>query len=179
VYPQRNRRKRPAGIAAVVALALAASGCGGGGGAGTTQTSVVTGQAVRGVGFAFHAPEDWTVDVRPTTAAARNGASSLVSVTVLPLVRPYKPALFSRVVKELDRVASAYAASLKGTVSSRRTVAVAGRRAREYRIAHGDLVDVITFVLRGKRNYQLTCRWRADDGEPDACAQLVSSFGFR
>ena len=39
--------------------------------------------------------------------------------------------------------------------------------------------DLITFVLRGKRSYQLTCRWRESDGEPAACAQLATSFRFR
>jgi hypothetical protein len=134
---------------------------------------------VNGNGFAFRAPEDWTVSVRPTSASARQDASTLVSVTVLPLVKRYRLALFPRVAKELDRVASAYAGSLKGTLESRRTVDVAGRKARAYSVAHGDLVDAITFVLRGKRSFQLTCRWRSKDGEPAACAQLASSFAFR
>jgi hypothetical protein len=64
-------------------------------------------------------------------------------------------------------------------VASRRTVEVAGRKAREYEITHGDLVDRITFLLRGKRNFQLTCRWRRLAGEPPACDQLSSTFAFR
>jgi hypothetical protein len=82
-------------------------------------------------------------------------------------------------VTELDRVAATLATRLGGKVTSSRTVTVGGRRAREYEIEHGGLVDRITFVLRGKRNFQLACRWRADDGEPDACARLSSSFAFR
>ena len=134
---------------------------------------------MRGTGFVFRAPEDWQTTVRATSAFARQDPSTLVSVVVLPLVKPYRIALFPEVAKELDRVADTYAANVKGTVRSRRTVEVAGRKAREYRIEHGELVDLITFVLRGKRNYQLTCRWRESDDEPDACAQLAASFGFR
>ena len=175
VYPQRNSRKRPVCVAVVLALALAAAGCGGGG----TTTAPSTGRTVTGNGFTYLAPEDWTTTVQPTSASARQDESTLVTVAVLPLVKPYRAALFPRVAKELDRVASTYAANLKGEVTSRRTVDVGGRQAREYRVEHGDLVDLITFVLRGKRSYQLTCRWRADDGEPGACSLLSSSFAFR
>ena len=80
---------------------------------------------------------------------------------------------------ELNRVAATLATRLGGKVTSRQTVTVAGRQAREYEIEHGGFVDRITFVLRGKRNFQLACRWRADDGEPNACGQLSSSFRFR
>lgn len=177
VYPQTNVRKRTAVAAGSLALVLAAAGCGGGGGATTTVAS--GGRAVEGPGFAFRAPEDWKPTVRATSASAQQDPSTLVSVVVLPLVKPYRIALFPQVAKELDRVADTYAANLKGTVTSRRTVDVAGRQAREYRVTHGDSVDLITFVLRGGRNYQLTCRWSESDGEPDACAQLAASFAFR
>ncbi|HZO63345.1 MAG TPA: hypothetical protein VFB35_10240 [Gaiellaceae bacterium] len=177
MYPQRNRRKRAAWYGALLALLLGAAGCGGGGAA-TTQTEPA-GKAVNGAGFTFRAPPDWTTVVGPTGSSARHDPSTLVSVAVLPLVKLYRLALFPKVVKELDRVADTYAANLKGRVTSRRTVEVAGRQAREYRVAHGDLVDAVTFVLRGKRNFQLTCRWRDSDGEPAACAQLAASFAFR
>jgi hypothetical protein len=177
VYPHRKRRKRPVVLAASAAVVLAVSGCGGGGG--NAQSTAGTGQTVAGPGFSFRTPEGWAEKVLATSASASQDASTLVAVTVLPLVKAYRPALFPRVVQELDRVAAAYASSLKGTVTSRRTVTVAGRKARVYRIEHGDLVDRIAFLLRGKRNYQLTCRWRRADGEPAACAQLVSSFAFR
>jgi len=159
-------------------LVLAVAGCGGGGG-GAAKTAPTGGQEVSGPGFAFRAPEDWQKTVRATSASAQQNPSTLVSVVVLPLVKPYRIALFPRAAKELDRVADTYAANLKGTVDSRRTVDVAGRQAREYRITHSGLVDLITFVLRGRRNYQLTCRWRESDGEPDACGQLAASFAFR
>ena len=105
--------------------------------------------------------------------------ATLVSVTVLPLVRAYRPALFPRVVGELDRVAATLATRLHGTVTARRTVVVAGGRVRQYEIAHDQLVDRLTFVLRDKQEFLLTCRWRRQDGEPAACAQLAASFSFR
>jgi hypothetical protein len=175
VYPPGNRRKRPACMVAALALFVAVAGCGGGG----ATTAPLTGQTVRGTGFTFLAPQTWTTDVGATSSTARQDESTLVSVAVLPLVKPYKLSLFPRVAKELDRVASTYAANLEGKLTSQRTVDVAGRKAREYRVEHGDLVDLITFVLRGKRSFQLTCRWRSADGEPDACALLSSSFAFR
>jgi hypothetical protein len=177
VYPARNRRKRPLLLLAAVPLLVVAAGCGDGGG--NTESTVAAGQGVSGPGFAFQAPEGWTTKSLPTSAEARQDAATVVSVTVSPLVRPYRIALFSRVAKELDRVAAAYAANLEGEVTSRRTVSVAGRKARQYEIAHGDLVDRITFLLRGRKNFQLTCRWRSADGEPSACAQLAASFVFR
>jgi hypothetical protein len=181
VYPSRQRHKRRRLIVVALALLPALAACGGGGGTSGTEPNAgsSSGQAVAGSGFSFQAPEEWTVKVQPTAATARQGDSTVVSVAVLPLVKPYRFALFSRVAKELDRVASTYAANLKGSVTSRRTVEVAGRQSREYEVAHQDLVDRITFVLRGKRNYQLTCRWRSEDGEPAACDQLTATFAFR
>jgi hypothetical protein len=179
VYPHRNRCKRGLAICGAVAVLLIAAGCGGGGGGSQSQAGAVSGQAVAGPGLSFRAPEDWKVTVRPTSAEAKGDSSALVSVTVLPLLKPYRLALFPRVVTELDRVASTLAKRLGGKVTSSETVTVAGRQAREYEIEHGGLVDRITFVLRGKRNFQLACRWRADDGEPDACGQLSTSFAFR
>jgi hypothetical protein len=177
VYPPRNRRKRLALGLLMALLALAAAGCGGGGG--KPESVSESGRVVTGPGFTFRAPTAWPVKVGSTSAEARQDTDTVVSVTVLPLVKPYRFSLFPRVVKELDRVADAYATSLKGRVTSRRTVTVAGRQAREYDVGHGDLVDRIRFVLRGRRNFQLTCRWRRADGEPPACAQLAASFAFR
>ncbi len=118
------------------------------------------------------------------TAAARatvakRDVATLVSVTVLPLVRAYRPALFPRVIGELDRVAGTLAGRLHGTVGSKRTITASGGKVRQYEIDHGELVDRLTFVFRGKREYLLTCRWRKQDGAPPACDRLVSSFRLR
>lgn len=159
--------------ASLAAVAFVA-GCGGGGG-----RKESAGRLVTGAGFAFRAPSDWAPTVTPRAAVAKRDEVTLVSVTVLPLLKPYRPRLFPRVVGELDRVAGVLARRLRGRVTIRRTTVVAGGRVRQYQITHGGLVDRLTFVLRGKREFLLTCRWRRQDGEPAACAQLLSSFSFR
>jgi hypothetical protein len=178
VYPSRERGKRLVLLMAALTLLAASAGCGGDGGSGT-ESNAPSGQTVSGPGFSFQAPKDWTTKTLATSAEARQGPTTVVSVTVLPLLKPYRMALFPRVAKELDRVAATYAANLKGSVALRRTVEVAGRKARQYEITHGDVVDRITFLLRGKRNFQLTCRWESGGGGPAACDQLTSTFAFR
>jgi hypothetical protein len=134
---------------------------------------------VSGGGFTYRTPASWAVEVAPRSAVARRDGATLVSVTVLPLVHAYRVTLFPRVVVELDRVAATLAKRLHGAVTSRKTVGVAGRHVREYQIDHAHLVDRLTFVLRGKREFLLTCRWRAQDGPPTACDQLATSFSLR
>jgi hypothetical protein len=176
VYPHRILRKLARVLmAAGVALGLVLAGCGGGGGGQKEQA----GALLSGPGFSFRAPGDWLTSVTPRTALARPDEVTLVSVTVLPLIRPYKPKLFPRVAVELDRVAGTLATRLRGSVTARRTTLVAGRRVRQYEITHDELVDRLTFVLRAKREFLLTCRWRKQDGEPEACAQLTSTFRLR
>jgi hypothetical protein len=175
VYPRGRGRKRSAllHVAAVALAAAAAAGCGGGG------RQEPAGQVVTGRGFTFRAPADWAPSVKAREAIAKRDETTLVSVTVLPLVKPYAPSLFPRVVGELDRVAETLAQRLHGEVASRRTAIVARRRVRVYELVHGDLVDQLTFVLEGKTEFLLTCRWRSDDGEPAACAELASTFELR
>jgi hypothetical protein len=157
-----------------VVLGAILAGCGGGGGAQEPE-----GRLVVGAGFTFRAPAGWATTVTPRVATAKRDEVTLVSVTVLPLVKAYRPALFPRVVAELDHVAATLAARLHGSVTARRTTRVAGGRVREYDIAHDELVDRLTFVLRDKQEFLLTCRWRKQDGEPTACVVLGSSFRFR
>ncbi len=161
------------------------AGCGGGGGGGGGESTVAQGTAVDGPGFRFSAPEAWQVSRTATTVTLRPGSEgpTLTSVTALTLRKRYVPALFAKVARELDRVTSALAAKLDGKVIARRTVVVAGRRSRQYDLAYEKggvgLIDRITFVLRGKREYYVLCRWPADEGEPGACGLLQSSFLFR
>ncbi len=149
-------------------LAVALAGCGGSGGGAS--------RILHGDGYRFRAPASWSVKRTPQSVEAKKG-NDAVSVTVFRLVRPYRPALWPKVVPELDRVAADLAAQLKGSVGAGATVVVAGRRARRYDIRHTGLVDRITFVLDRRREYQLLCRYRDGRAEP-ACAALASSFAL-
>ena len=156
-----------------LAAALAAAGCGG--------SSAPSPRALTGPGFDFDAPATWSVKQTPQSVEAMQGDRA-VSVTVFALRRTYRPELWPEVVPELDGVATRLADQLRGRAEAGTTVSVAGRRARRYDIAFSrdgkDFVERITFVLDGKREYQLLCRYRAGDDEP-ACAALGSSFRLR
>ena len=134
--------------------------------------------SVQGDGCRFEAPADWTVTRTSTSVQATHG-SEAVSVTTFRLTKPFRPSLWKEVVTELDGVAARLAAELQGSVAASRTVEVGGRTARRYELAFkkdGDrLVEQITFVLRGRREYELLCRHKAGKDEP-ACAQLLVSF---
>ena len=156
-------------IAAALTLAAALAGCGGSG---------VRTQVVGGNGYTFEAPAGWAIAHAPRSVQAGKGDSS-VSVTVFRLTHPYRSALWPKVVPELDGIARDLAGQLRGRSSRGTTVVVGGRRARRYDISFrrdgGDFVERITFVLDGRREYQLLCRYRAGaDVRP--CAALGSSF---
>jgi hypothetical protein len=153
-------------VTAVVVLALA--GCGGGGGAKP--------QSVGGDGYRFEAPAGWKVTRAAPVVSAAKG-DELVSVTVFPLAKPFRAELWEQAIPELDRVAGQLATELRGRVASSETSTLAGRRARSYEIEYtskgAPLVERIGFVLVGKREYQLLCRYAGDD---DACAAFMRSF---
>jgi hypothetical protein len=183
VYPRHERRKRTVVALAllVVAVTALAAGCGGGG---ESSTSAVEAQQVRGAGFTFSAPGGWAAARSARGATIRPGSSQeLASVTVLSLRRRYRPALFTETARGLDRLTRALAAKLNGKVIASRTVLVAGIRSRQYDLAYSragvGLIDRITYVLRGKAEYYLLCRWPADTGKPDACSLLTRSFRIR
>jgi hypothetical protein len=162
----RNRRKQ-----AVLGLTLLiVSGCG----AGVAQK----GHTVRGTGFTLVAPADWGVSRKGTQVQAARG-TQLISVTRFPLLRLFRPALWDKVVPELDRAATALARQQQGTVSDPRTVTVAGQKARRYDVAYmrdgKQLVERIAFVLRGKTEYLLLCRYERG-GSTEACDGLLTSF---
>lgn len=145
------------------------TGCGGG------SAPPVT---IRGDGYSFSAPGGWTVTRTGTSIAAAHG-SGAVSVTTFRLTRTYRPQLWSKAVKELEGVAAKLAAQLRGSVVAARTVQAGGAAARQYDLAftrNGDrLVERITFVLKGRREYELLCRFKA--GKDDsACTSLQTSF---
>lgn len=174
VYPRPALWRRSAVV--VLGLALLVAGCGGGG---KTQAEE-DGRKVPGPGFTFTVPKSWTITLASRAAVVRRDENTLVSVTVLPLHRRYTPDLFPKVVPELDGVAAKLAAKLHGRVAARETVVVDGGRARQYDIAYErdgtKLVDRVGFVLRGKSEYQLLCRWEALEGVSPACGQLVRTF---
>ena len=100
-------------------------------------------------------------------------------MTRYPLVHPFRPSLWAQVLPELDDAAAGVARQQGGTVSSSRTTTVAGRRARTYDLRYHhegkDLVERITFLLRGNTEYYLLCRYEAG-GDTDACDRLVATF---
>jgi len=154
--------------ALAVAGALALAGCGGGGGEKAVD--------VVGTGYVVSFPAGWEHRRTELTRSAAD-RTSLVSVTVLPLRKPYTPALFPRVVPELNVLAADFAKRQQGSVTDARTVVVAGRRSRQYDLLAGDSRERVTFVLRGRREFQLLCRWQRS--EPPACDLLTRSFRLR
>jgi hypothetical protein len=166
-------------VTAVLALvaAIAVGGCGSGGG---SQTSATELRRVRGDGYSFDAPAAWRVVRRQGTLEARGPEGvELVRVTVFPLARPFRPALWHQAVAALDRNAAGLAVQLDGRVHERATVTVAARRARRYVIRFErdgtDVAEEFTFLLHGRREYQLVCR-RDAGRQLAACGRLTSSF---
>lgn len=108
-------------------------------------------------------------------AAASRGAVDRVEVARFRLLRPYERSQKAAVARELDRVAATVARQLRGRVTRRASLEVAGLDARSYAIDFRDKIEEITFVLNGRREFQLLCRRPAgaDDGP---CRELVDSF---
>ena len=105
--------------------------------------------------------------------AAKDG--DLVQVATFSLLKPYSPELFDRVERELRMRMKEIAAQSGGAVSGSSTVTAGGIRSHSYEVTAGDHRDEYTFVLQGKREYQLLCR-RAKFSGGDACDRLVKSF---
>jgi hypothetical protein len=162
--------RRPGGKQAWLALAMILAGCGGS----SAQTQA---RVVRGDGYRFSAPAGWHVQRSAQGASASHGDVDRVEVRTFRLVKAYRPQLFRAASRELDRVASDLAGQLKGRVDRSDTVRTAGREARSYRIVYGGETQEITFVLDGRREYQLLCRRKAD-GDDAACKTLVRSFAL-
>lgn len=99
----------------------------------------------------------------------------LVQVASFPLARPYTAALFTKVEAELGTRMRQVASETGGTLTGPATVTTAGIRSHAYRVTATGRVDEYTFVLRGRREYQLLCRRTGSDGTA-ACATLLASF---
>ena len=143
---------------------LILAGCGGDGQS-NQHWQTVTRQGVH-----FRAPADWEVTVANGRTTARDGAS-FVQVATFPLVKRYDDALFDQVARELTVRMRAVAAQTGGQVTGTSTVTAAGIRSHAYDVTVGDHVDQYTFVLRGKREYQLLC-----SAQETVCARLLTSF---
>jgi hypothetical protein len=135
-------------------------------------------KAVHGDGYRFSAPADWAVARKGRELQVSQGVR-LLSVTRYPLLRRFRPSAFARVVPELDGAASQLAKQQNGRVGDSRTVTIAGEQARRYDIDYERdgkaLVERIAFVLRGKTEYLLLCRYDRG-GETDACDRLLATF---
>jgi hypothetical protein len=165
LVPRPNPRKQ-----AVLGLALLLlAGCGEG---------ETTERLVRGTGYSFRAPADWSL-VRAGPEVRVSEGIRLLSVLQYPLVRAYRPELWKTVVSELDDAVDKLARQQEGVVSDPRTVTISGRRARRYELAYEhegkQLVERIAFVLRGKTEYVLLCRYERG-GETRACERLLATF---
>lgn len=123
---------------------------------------------MRGPGFTFQSLPGWQVATPRKGVVARHG-TELVSVTRFPLLRPYDPAKFGAVAKELDRVAAQLAKQAGAALDDKETITVAGRKVRVY----GYAGKRIGFVLEGRHEYQLFCV-NAGDG----CDLLFHSFAL-
>jgi hypothetical protein len=156
---------------AAVAAVLAAIVAGCGGGAEDSPPRVLDGD-----GFSFAAPAGWKVTRKEQEIAASDGDTSLVSVQVFRLTKPFRPTLFQAAATELDGVAARLAQGLGGRVERSGTVTVAGRRARQYALSYHGLVQEVTFVLDGRREYQLLCRRKSESDPEEACTSLVRTF---
>jgi len=151
----------------VLALLILA-GCGGSG------APKAPSQPVTGNGFRFEAPAGWKITrLAQGVNAARD--SELVQVVSFPLVHVYSDALFAKVAGELEQRMQAVAAQTGGKVGAAHTVTPAGIRSHSYDVDVGDHVDQYTFVLRGKREFQLLCRRRSSSSRA-FCTKLITSF---
>ena len=162
--------RNPCKRAAFALTLLTLAGCGGGG--------APAEKVLQGAGYSFSASAGWAVVRTPRSVQASSGVQ-LVSVTRYPLLRRFRPELWSQVVTELDRTASELAQQQNGKVGSSQTVTIAGRKARRYDIEYTrdgkQLVERLAFVLRGKTEYLLLCRYDRG-GSTDACDRLLATF---
>ena len=139
---------------------------------------------MQGTGYTFRAPMSWQIvrTARQVQAVEGKGSLALVSVSRRPLLRAFRPELWSKVVPELDRVADALARQQHGSITQSSSTHVAGENARRYKIAYDlrgkKLVEEVGFVLRGRTEFLLLCRYE-QTASHDACDRLMSSFRLR
>lgn len=139
---------------------------------------------VQGTGYTFRAPASWQVvrTARQVQAVEGKGSFALVSVSRLPLRNAFRPELWSKVVPELDRVVDGLARQQSGSITESTSTKIAGEDARRYHIAYDlrgkKLVEEVAFVLRGKTEFLLLCRYEQTVSHA-ACDDLMASFRLR
>jgi hypothetical protein len=152
---------------------LFAAACGGSGG---EQEKVV-----RGTGYTFSAPSAWQIvrSGRQVQAVEGRKSLALVAVSRFPLLRRFRPELWPKVSRELDRAVDGIARQQHGSVTDTKDVTISDLRSRRYKIAYDlrgkTLIEEIAFVLRGKTEYLLLCRYEQSRSSR-ACEALISSF---
>jgi hypothetical protein len=136
---------------------------------------------VQGTGYTFSAPSSWQVirTARQTQAVEGKGSLSLVAISRFPLRRSAGEALSKELVAKLDRAADQIARQQHGSLTESASETIAGRESRRYKIAYdlrgAKLVETLAFVLRGKTEYLLLCRYEQTSSS-DACDLLLDSF---
>jgi len=169
--PGRNRCKQ-----ALLLVTVAVAGCGG--------SNHVQQKVVQGTGYTFSAPRPWEVVRTARQVQAVEGAKSfaLVAVSRFPLRKTFTPQLWDKVLKELDRVVDGIAHQQHGSVTDSKDATIGGERGRRYEIAYDlrgkKLVERLGFVLRGKTEYFLLCRFQQGKSSA-ACETLFSSFELK
>ena len=110
---------------------------------------------------------------------AGRGSLSLVAVSRFPLRRTAAAELTEDVIGDLDGAAEQIVRQQGGSLTDSATETISGRQARRYKIAydlHGTkVIEMLAFVLRGKTEYLLLCRY-AQAASSDACDVLLQSF---
>jgi hypothetical protein len=154
------------------------------GGTASGETEQIRLRKVSGPGFTFSAPVGREIERAPrsvTVLPAEEGSQELESVTIFPLVKPFRAALWPQAAEELDGVAERLAVSLGGELLGEpETVRRSGLRGRLYEIAYEregvELRQRLTLLLSRRTEYQLLCRWDASGDLPEACTSLEATF---
>ena len=167
--PLRPNWKRA--LVGLTCLAALLAGCGGG------QRRPLETRAVRGADYQFAAPAGWLVSRKSHVVSALRPGSATDLVSVSRYLLPRVPTS-----AQIDAAARQLARALGGSVDEQSIVSVAGRAAPRYDLSYSrkgdDLGLQLVFVLRGRREYQLLCRWLKpeDDETSAACETLATSF---
>ncbi|HZQ83104.1 MAG TPA: hypothetical protein VFB25_14105 [Gaiellaceae bacterium] len=165
LIPRPSRCKQAALLLPLLILA----GCGGSG-----HPKAARWETISTDSFRFQAPHGWPWHTRQGIVAASND-SELVQVAPFPLAKTYTTALFGKVQRELMTRMRTVAQQTDGRLTGRNDVTVAGIKSHLYDVTVGDHVDEYTFVLRGKREFQLLCRRKKSNAAP-FCEHLLATF---